>query len=67
MRYWTICCHIRHKHCFLRIQDLCTLAHGSMKHFDLTVTGLRPIEEAIITDGGVSLEIDPKNDGLEAD
>ena len=35
-----------------------------LKHFDLTVTGLRPIEEAIITDGGVSLkEIDPKTMG----
>ena len=33
----------------------------ALKHFDLTVTGLRPIEEAIITDGGISLkEIDPK-------
>ena len=34
---------------------------NALKRFDLTVTGLRPIEEAIITDGGVSLkEIDPK-------
>ena len=37
---------------------------NALKHFDLTVTGLRPIEEAIITDGGVSLkEIDPKTMG----
>ncbi len=37
---------------------------NALKRFDLTVTGLRPIEEAIITDGGVSLkEIDPKTMG----
>ena len=37
---------------------------NALKHFDLTVTGLRPIEEAIITDGGISLkEIDPKTMG----
>ena len=37
---------------------------NALKHFDLTVTGLRPIEEAIITDGGVSLkELDPKTMG----
>lgn len=32
-----------------------------LKGFTLTVTGLRPVDEAIITDGGVSVkEIDPK-------
>jgi len=31
------------------------------KRFDLTVTGVRPIDEAVITDGGVSVrEVDPK-------
>ena len=32
-----------------------------LKSFSLTVSGLRPIEEAIITDGGISVkEINPK-------
>lgn len=33
----------------------------SIKHFKLNITGFRPIEEAIITSGGISVkEIDPK-------
>jgi predicted flavoprotein YhiN len=33
----------------------------NLKNFTLTVKSLRPIEEAIITDGGISVkEIDPK-------
>ena len=32
-----------------------------IKHFKLTITGFRPIEEAIITSGGIAVkEIDPK-------
>ena len=33
---------------------------NAIKHFRLNVTGFRPIEEAIITSGGISVkEIDP--------
>ena len=33
---------------------------NSIKHFKLNITGFRPIEEAIITSGGISVkEIDP--------
>ena len=34
---------------------------NAIKHFKLSITGFRPIEEAIITSGGISVkEIDPK-------
>lgn len=37
-----------------------TLLH-TLKHFTLTVSGFRPVEEAIVTRGGVSIkEVDPK-------
>ena len=33
---------------------------NAIKHFKLNITGFRPIEEAIITSGGISVkEIDP--------
>ena len=32
-----------------------------MKNFEVTITGFRPVEEAIVTAGGVSIkEINPK-------
>ena len=32
-----------------------------LKHFEITIAGFRPIEEAIITSGGISTkEINPK-------